>query len=627
MAEYTIDSVQDLIDFTLLTGKFYGILWKDNIFNLTTDLDIKDADPLGDGSGWLPIGDNNKVYFNGFFNGQGHVISNMTINRSANFQGFFGSIDPVSGNGIDTFTNAAATNEGGSVKITEASKFDRTRVGMEVSVSWHDATYADGWYDVIDVDSNENYIVIDLAYVGDIASGITGSVGRGDSSLTDNPIKNLGLEDINITGGSTIGGMIGSCLGFNIIAGFPVKNCYVTGSIIGTRQAGGFIGGSNNGYFLNCYTDVGITINSIDGRCGVGSFVGSDYINTDCVNCYGIGLITHNGDIRDKTFIGGLCGEVDYDIVDHTNDGVVTEGAGGKVLITKAGIFDEAAVGMHAGIDWNDVNYTNGWFEILASDDNDTVLIDVDFNGNIASGVDVDICDPSGIDYATNSFWDKTTTGVDVDGRGDGDATGKTTAQMKKEATFTNWDFSTPIWWITEDSSYPQLQVFGKNPGLPSQATNPSPIDNATDVAVDTMLSWIKDSGDNVLVYFDKKSEHNPPTTKVIDDSDEIIYDPPVDLAVDTVYVWRVDTKNENGTTTGDQWEFTTIGGELAIPRLVKGDLLNSEQGKSKLVNDIDLTGYICPSEEDCNKDCKLMNVPNAFHPGTIDTIIDFSND
>ena len=50
-------------------------------------------------------------------------------------------------------------------------------------------------------------------------------------------------------------------------------------------------------------------------------------------------------------------------------------------------------------------------------------------------------------------FWDTQTSGQATSGGG----TGKTTAQMKQQATFENWNFST-IWAIVEDTSYPTLR-------------------------------------------------------------------------------------------------------------------------------------------------------------------------
>lgn len=641
MATYMIDSVQDLIDFTLLSGKFAGVLWKDNLFNLTTDLDLTGVDPAGDSKGWFPIGDwDSGDWFNGFFDGQGHIISNMTINRpNRTHVGLFGSLDAVSGEDVDTWDNGAVTEgDGSKVLITQEGRFDDTRAGMIATINWNDVTYSDGEYTVL-ASVDDNSILVDLAFAGNIESGVSGKVGK-DSTLTNNPIKNLGLIDVNITGKSSVGGMIGSSLGST--EEYPIKNCYVTGTINATRQAGGFIGSSSNGYFLNCYANVDIIVTSSDGLCVLGSFVGSDSIGTNCVNCYGVGSLTHVGTNNHNTYIGGLCGEVNYDEVDHNNDCSVSEGAGIKVLITKAGIFDEAAPGMTATVDWGveagSENYLDGYFNVLASDDSNTVRIDVDYVSDIASDVDVHIESivPSvphsyfGPDYATDSFWDKTTTGLDVDGRGDGDAVGKTTAQMKQEATFTNWDF-TNDWWITEGETYPALRVFGGVPGFPTKASNESPPDDATDIAVNHSLSWLKDSGDTVLVYLDKKTVNDPPTTKVIDDVDTLSYDPPSDLVAGTIYVWRVDTKNEEGTTTGDQWEFTTVDLEPEPEPeeeivLTKGsNLLGSLQiTNPQIIGEGDFSDDVCPQGQDCDDKCNLTNVPNEYHPGTKDSIINF---
>ncbi|NTW50540.1 MAG: hypothetical protein HGB19_12580, partial [Chlorobiales bacterium] len=57
------------------------------------------------------------------------------------------------------------------------------------------------------------------------------------------------------------------------------------------------------------------------------------------------------------------------------------------------------------------------------------------------------------ISIVTNSFWDKQTSGQTTSPSG----TGMTTAEMKQQATFTGWDFTT-IWKITEGVSYPKLQ-------------------------------------------------------------------------------------------------------------------------------------------------------------------------
>lgn len=58
------------------------------------------------------------------------------------------------------------------------------------------------------------------------------------------------------------------------------------------------------------------------------------------------------------------------------------------------------------------------------------------------------------IGTVTNSYWDTQTSGVTTSAGG----TGKTTAEMKTQSTYTNWDF-TNTWGINND--YPFLKVFG----------------------------------------------------------------------------------------------------------------------------------------------------------------------
>ena len=100
----------------------------------------------------------------------------------------------------------------------------------------------------------------------------------------------------------------------------------------------------------------------------------------------------------------------------------------------------------------------------------------------------------------------------------------------------------------------------------PTQASSPTPADSGTNIAVGTNLSWTKDAGDEVYVYFDKQIDHDPPTTKVVDNEDTGTYDP-AGIDPGTLYVWRVDTTDGTLTTTGIQWEFTTLaeGGDSEL--------------------------------------------------------------
>ncbi|MBI3740472.1 MAG: hypothetical protein HY257_01785 [Chloroflexi bacterium] len=97
--------------------------------------------------------------------------------------------------------------------------------------------------------------------------------------------------------------------------------------------------------------------------------------------------------------------------------------------------------------------------------ENNGGTITTSFNAGAVSGTTnvgglVGIDDPGTF---TNNFWDTQTSGQSTSAGG----TGKTTAQMKTQSTFTGWDFTT-IWKMNSDS-YPCLQAF-------ADCLNPAPI-------------------------------------------------------------------------------------------------------------------------------------------------------
>jgi hypothetical protein len=92
----------------------------------------------------------------------------------------------------------------------------------------------------------------------------------------------------------------------------------------------------------------------------------------------------------------------------------------------------------------------------------------------------------------------------------------------------------------------------------PGQASNPSPANSATNIAVDADLSWTAGSGATSHdVYFGTSSPgtfQGNQTATTFDTGT---------MANDTTYYWRIDEVNAGGTTTGTVWSFTTI---VALP-------------------------------------------------------------
>jgi len=108
---------------------------------------------------------------------------------------------------------------------------------------------------------------------------------------------------------------------------------------------------------------------------------------------------------------------------------------------------------------------------------------------------------------------------------------------------------------VTNASTRPKL-IVTYTPGTapPGQATNPSPANTATNVSVNTDLSWTAGSGSTSSnVYFGTSSpgaSQGNQTATTFDTGT---------MANDTTYYWRIDEVNANGTTTGVVWSFTTV--------------------------------------------------------------------
>lgn len=96
-----------------------------------------------------------------------------------------------------------------------------------------------------------------------------------------------------------------------------------------------------------------------------------------------------------------------------------------------------------------------------------------------------------------------------------------------------------------------------RDTGLPPvKAIAVDPEDEEEDVPVDGSLAW-QDGG--YADVFDIYLGTDPYELALLSaDQDATNYTPPSDLEYETVYYWRIDSKNVNGTTTGDLWSFET---------------------------------------------------------------------
>jgi len=133
-------------------------------------------------------------------------------------------------------------------------------------------------------------------------------------------------------------------------------------------------------------------------------------------------------------------------------------------------------------------------------------------------------------------------------------------ANIAMQFTLTSGYHRYGTWGLTDDVTNPDRnykfqgarEIIG-TPTPPGQASNPNPANLATGVSIDADLSWTAGSGATSHdVYFGTAA-----TPPFIRNQTATTYDPGT-MATNTTYYWRIDEKNDFGTTTGVVWRFTT---------------------------------------------------------------------
>ncbi len=196
-----------------------------------------------------------------------------------------------------------------------------------IPISWFYGTF-DGNGHIIESLSIDGSIIGQVDFLGFFAK-------------SKGTVSNLGLENVNVSGKESIGGLMGA----NHYG--TISDCYSNGEIVGSGNfVGGLVGENRDSDITRSYSH-----SSVTGDIFVGGLVGITYYS-NLTNSYSTGLVTGHGEF------GGLTGQ--------------------------------------------------------------------EFGGTL-----------------TNSFWDVETSGIGTAGSDNYGATGKTTAQMQTESTFTaaGWDF------------------------------------------------------------------------------------------------------------------------------------------------------------------------------------------
>jgi len=227
-------------------------------------------------------------------------------------------------------------------------------------------------------------------------------------SLTGS-VSNLGVLNVDIIGDSSVGAVVGSVIGGTI------ANSYSSGTVSASgSNTGGLAGSAFSGQISDSYSAAKVFCPQ-----SVGGLVGEAFFGS-------IDRSYATGSVSGTNSVAGLVGYAWW------------------VFIS-----DSYATGSATGTGW--VAGLVGWKE-------DDARINRCYSTGAVSGS----TDVGGLvgeeDHPTtnvfDSFWDTDTSGQPTSDGG----TGKTTAEMMQQATFTGWDFAT-IWNINEGTSYPFLKI------------------------------------------------------------------------------------------------------------------------------------------------------------------------
>ena len=207
---------------------------KDNLsgkYILMNDIDLS-------GYNWEAVGSDVNP-FTGEFNGNGYVISNLTINKpTEDGQGLFGIVmnGTLENIALENVAVTGANGVGGLVGMIQGDIINSYSTGFVIG----NGAYAGGLVGMIQGDIANSYSTCSAtgtSYVGGLVGGMV--IGNITVSYSTGSVSGYGA----------VGGLVG-----NIDNG-SINSSYSTGSVNGNTRVGGFAGGNNTGTFTSCYYD------------------------------------------------------------------------------------------------------------------------------------------------------------------------------------------------------------------------------------------------------------------------------------------------------------------------------------------------------------------------------------
>lgn len=323
---YIISSSSHLLNLMLNVNDYDS--WQEiaagTYFKQVRDIDMKQASRSCDIEyGWLPIGADTNTPFRGVYLGDGHIISNLSINRPTSpGVGLFGYLLDCTIDGL-TMSRCSVTGQfavgslagasitsaysRGTVAITNCAAENCTVSGNETSVALGTLL---GGADMYTKTLLANCTVTDGSVSGGMnVGGILGGTGIYSSTSIENCTNSARIT----SDFSGAGGIVGTADTLQVVS------CRNAGAVVGSRLAagggnpgvgsGGIAGGTGISW-LTASENTG----DVSGHEGVGGIIGSTRVRGSQSEGYlynqsVLRFCSNTGNVQGKRFVGGAIGE------------------------------------------------------------------------------------------------------------------------------------------------------------------------------------------------------------------------------------------------------------------------------------------------------------------------------
>lgn len=228
-------------------------------YALGANIDASATSGWNAGAGFVPIG-TGITWFSGIFDGLGHTINGLVINRSGtDFQGLF---EGPLGATIHNIGLEGGSVTGRNVVGGLAGSMANTVVSNSYSTATVSGTAVIGGL----VGQSEALSRISNSYATGNVTGSADWVGGLVGFSSTNSVIAASYATGAVSGGNVVGGLVGHTGGFS-----PIDDSYATGVVTGNDQVGGLVGWNSGSSNISRSYATGTVI----GATNVGGLVGS----------------------------------------------------------------------------------------------------------------------------------------------------------------------------------------------------------------------------------------------------------------------------------------------------------------------------------------------------------------